>query len=248
MTLAGICADVGIEIIPTTQRPGPGQTTARATLQDILRDHGEGHTIQLLRTFTETENRTRARIDAFSLHAISDILIAYPEWADSGLRWFEVFDGINLGAIQRQARANRDAVPQRWGLGTLLHRELAEAFAEKQDVAPPKQTARQRTEALAAKAAAIVEKKVALGRELAAVRATVSSNRKFGAIIRRQFDIHNATEVGEMARIARLYGDRPEIYRTVGWNALVQLSSPSTPEDVRQKLEARILEGERVSG
>jgi hypothetical protein len=69
--------------------------------------------IQTLRTFVETENRNRARIDAFSLHAISDILIAYPEWADSGLRWFEVLDSVNLGAIQRRARANRDALPQR---------------------------------------------------------------------------------------------------------------------------------------
>ena len=50
-------------------------------------------------------------------------------------------DAVDLGAIQRQAKANRDAVPQRYGVATLLHRELAEAFAEKKEVPPPKQTA-----------------------------------------------------------------------------------------------------------
>jgi hypothetical protein len=35
--LAAICADVGIEIVPTTRMPGLGQTTAKATLQAILR-------------------------------------------------------------------------------------------------------------------------------------------------------------------------------------------------------------------
>jgi hypothetical protein len=85
--------------------PGPGQTTAQETLQAILRDHVEGHLIQLLRTFTATENKN-ARIDSFALYAISDPIVAHPEWADSGLRWLEVFDRIDLGEIQRQAKLN----------------------------------------------------------------------------------------------------------------------------------------------
>jgi hypothetical protein len=109
--LAAICADVGVEIVPTTRMPGPGQTTARSTLQRILRDHGEGHLIQLLRTFVETENSVGARIDAFAIFAVNDIILAHPEWASSGLRWLEVFDRIDLGEIQRVAKANRDAVP-----------------------------------------------------------------------------------------------------------------------------------------
>ena len=73
--LAAICADVGVEILPTTATVRAGQTTARSTLQQILENRGEGHVIQLLRTFIETENH-RARIDAFALHAISDIMFA----------------------------------------------------------------------------------------------------------------------------------------------------------------------------
>lgn len=128
--LAAICADVGVEIVPTTRMPGPGQTTARSTLQRILRDHGEGHLIQLLRTFVETENSVGARIDAFAIFAVNDIILAHPEWASSGLRWLEVFDRIDLGEIQRVAKANRDAVPQRQGIATMLFRELSAAFAE----------------------------------------------------------------------------------------------------------------------
>lgn len=127
--LARICADVGVEILPIDKgTPRAGQTTAKATLKRILVERGEGHLVQLLRTFVETENNG-TRIDAFALLAISDIMLAYPAWADSGLWWLEVFDRIDLGEIQRQAKANRDAVPQRHGIATMLYRELTAAFA-----------------------------------------------------------------------------------------------------------------------
>ncbi|MGO4513859.1 hypothetical protein AB4Z51_43550 [Bradyrhizobium sp. 2TAF36] len=51
-----------------------------------------------------------------------------------------------------------------------------------------------------------------------------------------------------MARVARLYGSRPEIFTAVGWNALAELSSPSTPESVRLEIEARIMAGARARG
>ena len=56
-------------------------------------------------------------------------MVAHPEWADSGLRWLEVIDRIDLGEIQRQAKLNRNTVPQREGIATMLFRELSEAFA-----------------------------------------------------------------------------------------------------------------------
>jgi hypothetical protein len=196
-----------------------------------------------LRTFTETENR-RARIDAFALFAISDIMVAFPAWADSGLRWFEVFDGIDIAAAQRQAKLNRDVVPQRYGVATLIHRELNAAFAEKPDVAPPRQTARQQREAMAAAKARIVERRVELGRQLAALRDATPSNKKFGWAVRKQFDLHNLLYVAEVMRVARMYGARPEIYGNVGWRTLVELASITTPEDLRRKFEARILAGQ----
>jgi hypothetical protein len=37
---------------------------------------------------------------------------------------------VDLAEIQRQAKLNRDTVPQRQGIATMLFRELSEAFAD----------------------------------------------------------------------------------------------------------------------
>ena len=52
----------------------------------------------------------------------------------------------------------------------------------------------------------------------------------------------------ECARVAKVYGARPEIYRRLSWEGLIQLSSPTLPSSLRQDLERRILAGERISG
>jgi hypothetical protein len=49
-------------------------------------------------------------------------------------------------------------------------------------------------------------------------------------------------------KVARAYGDRPEVFTRVSWNALLLLSSPTMPPAVREGLEARILAGEPISG
>jgi len=194
-----------------------------------------------LRTFTETENR-RVRIGAFALYAISDIMIAYPAWADSGLRWFEVFDGINLADIQRQAKANRATVPQRYGVSALLHRELNAAFAEKKDVAPPKQSALQRRLELAAAKARIVDRKIELGRQPAQLRDTMPNNRRFSVFAGSSISKTRTRHPRWRASAGYTY------LRGVGWRALVELASQATSEAERHKFEARILAGERVTG
>ena len=51
-----------------------------------------------------------------------------------------------------------------------------------------------------------------------------------------------------MQRVARLHGDRPEIFSNVGWRALTELASSATSDEDRREFEARILAGEYVSG
>lgn len=63
-----------------------------------------------------------------------------------------------------------------------------------------------------------------------------------------QFDVHDASHVADMMRVARLYGERPEIFRNIGWRTLVELASSTTTAVQRRKFEARILGGERVNG
>jgi hypothetical protein len=65
---------------------------------------------------------------------------------------------------------------------------------------------------------------------LATLRDATPNNRRFGRLVREQFDLHNSLEVAEMMRIARLYGERPEIYSNVSWHALVELATSATSE------------------
>jgi hypothetical protein len=122
-----LCAELGLEILPTNKNPGPGQTTAGSTLHAIYRSHGEGHLVMLLRTLMETDGNS-AHINEFTLYAISDIMLAHPEWPEAGLKWLEVFDMVDLGDIRAQAKRNRAAVPQRHGIAAALRRELAIMF------------------------------------------------------------------------------------------------------------------------
>jgi hypothetical protein len=80
------------------------------------------------------------------------------------------------------------------------------------------------------------------------MRETMPKSRRYGAAVRGQFDIHDANEAPELARVNRLHGARPDIYRGVGWRALVELASQATRGSARLELEARIIAGERVNG
>jgi|EndMetStandDraft_8_1072994.scaffolds.fasta_scaffold36015_2 hypothetical protein len=64
----------------------------------------------------------RARIDSFGLYVVSDLMLAYSAWANSGLRWLDVFDSIDIAAIERQAKANRAAVSRRGRRLASVHR------------------------------------------------------------------------------------------------------------------------------
>jgi hypothetical protein len=92
-----------------------------------------------------------------------------------------------------------------------------------------------------------VEAMVALGVKLIELRSTTKSNREFGRVRNRLFDVDTMTGVRAMM-VARMYGDRPEIYRRLSWKAVRDLASPTMPALVRQELEARILAGEQIAG
>jgi hypothetical protein len=48
-------------------------------------------------------------------------------------------------------------------------------------------------------------------------------------------------------RVARHYAERPEIWRSVSWRTLVELSSPQMSQSVRQAFESKILAGQSIS-
>jgi hypothetical protein len=73
-----------------------------ATLRGILAAHGEEHFTLTVRTIIETEGNARAMV-APVLLAISDVLLAYPNWA-STTAWLDAFDAIDLLSLLRLAR------------------------------------------------------------------------------------------------------------------------------------------------
>ncbi len=93
--------------------------------------------------------------------------------------------------------------------------------------------------------AAGVEKNIALGLQLLALRSAIKSNYAFGRAVRRQFDI-DGQHACEVMKVARVYGARPEISTRLSWNALVHLASPRLPAAARDALEHRIIAGERI--
>jgi hypothetical protein len=88
-----------------------------------------------------------------------------------------------------------------------------------------------------------------MGRELAALRGRHAKQpESSGGPFANRFGLDDPLHVAEMMRVARLYGERPEIFRNVGWRVLVELASQATSAAHRRQFEARILAGERLNG
>jgi hypothetical protein len=62
-----------------------------------------------------------------------------------------------------------------------VNRAQRAAFAQKPDVGPPRKTARQQREEVAAKKAGMVDRRVEIGRELAEIRDVTPNNVRFGS-------------------------------------------------------------------
>lgn len=127
ISAGSICLDMGIEIVPTTVRPGDRQTCAGATIAAIFEEHGPGHLTLVLRTITESAGNERA-LKAPIIWAVSDLVAAQPAWADLGLRWIEAFDEVDLIGLMRQAQPNRQAVQLRAAMCTLLFERISAAL------------------------------------------------------------------------------------------------------------------------
>ncbi|HWL06741.1 MAG TPA: hypothetical protein VNQ99_17695 [Xanthobacteraceae bacterium] len=127
--LRDICRDLDIEIIEVHQTQGPGQTRAVKTMERIMNEHGEGHLIMVLRTIMESANN-KTELVAPTIWAISDLILAHPEWPDTGLAWLEAFDGISLPQIRQKAKGNRSAAQPRAAICTLINDKLLPIFGD----------------------------------------------------------------------------------------------------------------------
>ena len=211
----------------------------------LIERRGLPHVVVSLRCICESEGNSNALISDI-IGAVSDIVLSHPRWPAMGLAFVEAFDAIDLLAVRKTAKA-ANIQPLRVGVATLIAIELAKILGPSRPPKPPK-PARIKLPPKPPRALTRVpevEKNVALGMELIALRATIKSNCAFGRQVRRRFEI-DAQHSCEVMKVARAYGAKPEIYRRLSWEGLLQLASPTMPAPVRQRLEARILAGEKV--
>jgi hypothetical protein len=90
----------------------------------------------------------------------------------------------------------------------------------------------------------MVEKKIALGLQLLNMQSTASKIEL--ARLRRELGA-KPVSAREALRVARLFGQKPAVYRNLTWMALVELSSPSLPPDARTEFETKIIAGKRFT-
>lgn len=238
-----LCRQLEIKVINTADRPGPMRTSAANTIRRMLADHGQEHTVVVLRAITEGNpaNRTMLREDV--IRAISDIVRAHPGWPERGGIWLEAWDSVDLVQIRHSAKAS-GIRPLRFAIEAMVCLRLTEILGPSVLPKPPKIKREPKPPASLTRVPG-VERNVALGLELLKLRSAIKSNREYGRQVRRQFDIETKLAVNAL-KVARIYGVRPEIYTRLSWDALVTLSSPSLPAAVREALERRIIAGERI--
>lgn len=125
--LANICTELEIRVIAANVTRTPGSTKCELTLERILRKHGEGHLILLLRTIMESENNRMALVEPV-LWSVSDVMASNPKWPARGLEWLAAFDEIDLCGLWAEAKEANGAPPERHGIASKLTGFLQQRF------------------------------------------------------------------------------------------------------------------------
>lgn len=171
-----------------------------------------------------------------------------PGWTSRGLELIEAFDKIPLMSLLATLRDLFGFKDAGHHLEAVIRRKL---FAILQPVEAKPRKVKPEPKPVEPKPPRSItripeiEKSIALGIELLALRAATPSNTRFGEM-RARFGVDQIT-ASEAMKVARAYGTRPEIYRRLSWIALFELSSPKMSPAVRQTIEAQILAGQSVT-
>ena len=213
----------------------------------LIEQRGLPHVVVTLRCICESEGNSNALISDI-ISAISDIVLAHPRWPAMGLAFVKAFNAIDLLAVRKTAKAANIA-PLRVGVATLIAIELAKILGPSRPPKTPKPPRIKREPKPRRSVTRIpeIERAIALGNELLALRAATASNSRFGREVRKRFPDVDQRQTSQTMRVARLYAGRPEVWRAASWRTLIELASPKISESVRQAFEAKLLAGETVS-
>jgi len=139
--LDSLLEELEIEVIDLQRYRGPGATMATACLESILKQHGYGHTKLVLTSIAETRTNDRELV-APVIWAVSDLVVAHPEWAERVSDWLAAFDKVDLRQLRAFARLNKSAVKPRAAIATLLFGFLASKMDRQQESGPLRKPAR----------------------------------------------------------------------------------------------------------
>jgi hypothetical protein len=164
-------------------------------------------------------------------------MLAYPAWPDTGLRWLEAFDDIDLFHLSNILRPLKKKEPARSAIAGMLVARLHPVFCPPK-VRPPKK---------------VYEPKLPPNRARIAVEQGLillqhkgqHANSRISRLAQEKFGL-SAHECGQVLNTARLYGDRVALVAQMSRDALFTLSMPSLPAGVRRAVEQRLEAGEKV--
>jgi hypothetical protein len=224
------------------------ETHAINIIGNLIEKHGIGNMVLTLRIITESNPANQSQLNRNVIFAVNDIC-RLKRFTDLDMALIEAFDQIDLGAMHAAAKAER--LSETCGVRTLLACMIIGRLERALEPLFPKPTPKPVKVRREPKPPAFltrvpgVEKNIALGLELLALRSTIKGNAAFGHAVRHRFDV-DGQHACEVMKVARAYGTRPEIFTRLSWNALLHLASPALPAAAREALERRILAGERI--
>jgi hypothetical protein len=104
------CADVELLRYPIAfDKQRPGQTMAAGAIARCLEQYGEATLITALRCVTQTSNNKPGALSARTIKALCAVLHGNPGWLDQGVLLLEIFDSIDLMAIQKASAVDSAA-------------------------------------------------------------------------------------------------------------------------------------------
>jgi hypothetical protein len=127
--LAHICAELDVRVIPANVRRTPGATKCGEVLDCLLERCGEGHVVLLLRTLMESAGNRMALVEPI-IRAVSNVMLARPDWPNKGLEWLEAFDAIDLCDLWEKSKLDKGAPRPRLGVEARLNDQLRMIFKE----------------------------------------------------------------------------------------------------------------------
>jgi len=205
----------------------------------------KGQIIFIIRVITESAGNEGALIGPV-VSAVASCMT--PQLMDRGLAVIEAFDSIPLLAILR-TMVGLDVFSSESDLHHWYSRSIRNKLRAILEPARQVKPARVKPAPklpLSVTRVPAIEKNIALGAALLGMRAAIPGNAAFGRQARSRFDV-DQKHASSVMRVARLYSDRPEIYRAASWRTLVALASPTMSPAVRRAFEAKVLAGEPVT-